>query len=121
MKVVTYLCACIQIPTFFDSDADGIVKLEDTRKGLISLGLQDDYANYAAYALHLIFSFSTSNSWIPSLDRTLSVNISKMNNTRWGKNWGTYERVSWCFDINIETVGVSLAITLLPVSSISFL
>ena len=111
----------MQIPTFFDSDADGIVKLEDTRKGLISLGLQDDYANYAAYALHLIFSFSTSNSWIPSLDRTLSVNISKMNNTRWGKNWGTYERVSWCFDINIETVGVSLAITLLPVSSISFL
>jgi hypothetical protein len=26
-----------------------------------------------------------------------------MNNTRWGKNWGTFERIDWCDDIDINT------------------
>lgn len=90
-------------PTFFDTDADGVVRVEHTIKGLIILGLQKDQAKYAAYALHIIFSYSTSDSWIPSRDITLPVNVRKMNSTRWGKNWGTYERIDWCKDIDIET------------------
>ncbi|KAL1746775.1 hypothetical protein HDZ31DRAFT_33432 [Schizophyllum fasciatum] len=90
-------------PTFFDPDADGVVNLNDTVKGLIVLGLDHKYATYAAYALHTIFSYSTSDSWVPSMDTSLPIHVNKMNNTRWGKNWGTYERMDWCNDIEVET------------------
>ncbi|KAL1685857.1 hypothetical protein GGG16DRAFT_97456 [Schizophyllum commune] len=90
-------------PTFFDPDADGVVNINDTIKGLIVLGLEDKYATYAAYALHTIFSYSTSNSWVPAMDTNLPIHVNKMNDTRWGKNWGTFERMNWCDDIEVET------------------
>lgn len=88
--------------TFFDTNGDGIVSFDDTVRGLIVLGLEDKYARYAAYALHTVFSYPTSDSWIPSADFNLPIRVNKMSNTRWGKNWGSYERIEWCQDIDIE-------------------
>ncbi|KAJ7699635.1 hypothetical protein B0H17DRAFT_1049098 [Mycena rosella] len=95
--------AKIQTPTFFDTDADGIVCVADTIKGLVVLGLEETNARYAAYALHTAFSYSTSDSWIPNRDTSLPINVSKMNNTRWGKNWGSFDRIEWCSDLDIES------------------
>ncbi|KAK0222178.1 hypothetical protein IW262DRAFT_1296755 [Armillaria fumosa] len=90
-------------PTFFDTNGDGVVSFDDTVRGLIVLGLEDKYARYAAYALHTVFSYPTSDSWIPSADFSLPIRVNHMNNTRWGKNWGSYsERIEWCQDIDIE-------------------
>ncbi|KAK0460021.1 uncharacterized protein EV420DRAFT_246831 [Desarmillaria tabescens] len=89
-------------PTFFDTNGDGVVSLDDTIRGLIVLGLEDKYARYAGYALHAVFSYPTSDSWIPSADINLPIHVNKMSNTRWGRNWGSYERVEWCQDIDIE-------------------
>ncbi|KAH8826946.1 hypothetical protein DL96DRAFT_1710101 [Flagelloscypha sp. PMI_526] len=90
-------------PTFFDTDGDGVVRIEDTIKGLIVLGLEDKYAWYAAYALHTTFSYSTSESWIPAWDTTLPIRVKNLNNTRWGKNWGSFDRIEWCSDLDIES------------------
>ncbi|KAJ7699300.1 hypothetical protein B0H17DRAFT_306718 [Mycena rosella] len=90
-------------PTFFDTDADGVVRFDDTVKGLIVLGLEEKNARYAAYALHGAFSYSTSDSWIPARDTSLPINVSRLNNTRWGKNWGSFDRIEWCSDLDIET------------------
>lgn len=50
-------------------------------------------------------SYSTSSSWVPSVDtKTMPIHVEKMSNTRWGKNWGTYERMDWCQDVDIDTV-----------------
>ncbi|PBK95746.1 hypothetical protein ARMGADRAFT_925197 [Armillaria gallica] len=89
-------------PTFFDTNGDGVVSFDDTVRGLIVLGLEDKYARYAAYALHTVFSYPTSDSWIPSMDFNLPIRVNKLSNTRWGKNWGSYERIEWCQDIDIE-------------------
>ncbi|KAK0503636.1 hypothetical protein EDD18DRAFT_1098986 [Armillaria luteobubalina] len=89
-------------PMFFDTNGDGVVSFDDTVRGLIVLGLEDKYARYAAYALHTVFSYPTSDSWIPSADLNLPIRVNKMNNTRWGKNWGSYERIEWCQDIDLE-------------------
>jgi hypothetical protein len=72
-------------PTFFDPDADGVVRVADTIKGLLVLGLADKYASYAAYALHAAFSYSTSESWIPARDATLPIKVKNLERTRWGK------------------------------------
>ncbi|KAJ6546714.1 hypothetical protein DFH09DRAFT_1281827 [Mycena vulgaris] len=90
-------------PTFFDPDRDGIVQVQDTINGLIVLGLAPKSATYAAYALHGAFSYSTSDSWIPSKDTALPIHIDKMNDTRWGKNWGSFDRIEWCSDMDVET------------------
>ncbi|EIM82825.1 uncharacterized protein STEHIDRAFT_102234 [Stereum hirsutum FP-91666 SS1] len=89
-------------PTFFDTDGDGIVHLEDTVRGLIVLGLDEKNARYAAYALHAVFSYPTSESWIPARDMTVPIRINKMKDTRWGKNWGSYERIDWCSDMDVN-------------------
>ncbi|KAJ7248375.1 hypothetical protein C8J57DRAFT_1189594 [Mycena rebaudengoi] len=90
-------------PTFFDRDGDGVVQVQATIDGLILLGLADKYATYAAYVVHGVFSYSTSESWIPSKDTALPIHINKMNDTRWGKNWGNFDRIEWCSDMDIET------------------
>ncbi|KAJ7115343.1 hypothetical protein C8R44DRAFT_832856 [Mycena epipterygia] len=82
-------------PTFFDRDGDGIVQVQDTIDGLIILGLAEKSATYGAY--------STSESWIPSKDTALPIHIDKMNDTRWGKNWGSFDRIEWCNDMDVET------------------
>ncbi|KAJ7763482.1 hypothetical protein B0H16DRAFT_1414207 [Mycena metata] len=90
-------------PTFFDRDGDGIVQVQDTIDGLIVLGLSEKSATYGAYVLHGVFSYSTSDSWIPSKDTALPIHTDKLNETRWGKNWGSFDRIEWCSDMDIET------------------
>lgn len=93
-------------PTFFDPDRDGVVKFSDTQKGFVLLGLEDQYAKMAAYALHSTFSFSTSDSWNPTaniVSADMPINVSNMSQTRWGKNWGNFERVEWVSDTDVET------------------
>lgn len=92
----------LQTPTFFDPDADGIILVPDTVRGLMLLGLPAKIATYAAYALHTAFSYSTSDSWIPALGTSLPIRVSKMGGTRWGKNWGNFERVDWVSDVEID-------------------
>ncbi|KAJ7187260.1 hypothetical protein C8R46DRAFT_1059291 [Mycena filopes] len=90
-------------PTFFDRDGDGIVQVQDTITGLIVLGLSEKSATYGAYVLHGVFSYSTSESWIPSKDTALPIHVDKMGDTRWGKNWGSFDRMEWCSDMDVET------------------
>ena len=90
-------------PTFFDPDADGVVRFDDTKKGLIVLGMAEGTAHYAAYALHTVFSYSTSESWVPSMDTQFPIRIKNMDKTRWGKNWGSFDRIEWCSDMDVET------------------
>ncbi|KAG7444148.1 uncharacterized protein BT62DRAFT_900581 [Guyanagaster necrorhizus] len=89
-------------PTFFDTNGDGVVSLDDTIRGLIVLGLEDKYARYAGYALHTVFSYPTSDSWMPSANINLPIHVNKLSNTPWGRNWGSYERIEWCQDIDTE-------------------
>ncbi|KAK7028503.1 Caleosin domain-containing protein [Favolaschia claudopus] len=91
-------------PTFFDPNADGIVELADTQRGFALLGLKEQYAKIAAYALHSTFTYSTADAWltIPNTS-TLPVKIDNISNTRWGRNWGNYQRVDWVNDADIET------------------
>ncbi|KAJ3746581.1 hypothetical protein DFH05DRAFT_963567 [Lentinula detonsa] len=88
-------------PTFFDPDGDGTVTVSDTIKGLIVLGLDEKNSKYAAYALHGIFSFPTGTSWVPT-DTNLPITVSNMSRTRWGKNWGQYDRMDWVQDVDIN-------------------
>ncbi|KAF5355403.1 hypothetical protein D9757_012554 [Collybiopsis confluens] len=88
-------------PTFFDANGDGTVTISDTIKGLIVLGLDEKNSKYAAYALHAIFSFPTGTSWIPT-DTNLPVTVSNMSRTRWGRNWGQYDRIEWVQDVDIN-------------------
>ncbi|KAJ3811860.1 hypothetical protein F5876DRAFT_75431 [Lentinula aff. lateritia] len=88
-------------PTFFDPDGDGTVTVSDTIKGLIVLGLDETNSKYAAYVLHGIFSFPTGTSWVPT-DTNLPITISNMTRTRWGKNWGQYDRIEWVQDVDIN-------------------
>ncbi|KAJ7888615.1 hypothetical protein B0H14DRAFT_3714822 [Mycena olivaceomarginata] len=91
-------------PTFFDPDADGIVNFADTQRGFTLLGLKESQAKIAAYALHSTFTYSTADAWltIPNAS-TMPVKIDNISNTRWGKNWGNYERVDWVSDTDVET------------------
>ncbi|KAF9078583.1 hypothetical protein BDP27DRAFT_1309824 [Rhodocollybia butyracea] len=88
-------------PTFFDVDGDGKVSISDTIKGLIVLGLDEKNSRYAAYALHAIFSFPTGTAWIPT-DTNLPITVSNMSRTRWGRNWGLYDRIEWVQDVDIN-------------------
>ncbi|KAH7869525.1 uncharacterized protein C8R40DRAFT_1176669 [Lentinula edodes] len=88
-------------PTFFDPDGDGTVTVSDTIKGLIVLGLDEKNSKYAAYVLHGIFSFPTGTSWVPT-DTNLPITVSNMSRTRWGKNWGQYDRMEWVQDVDIN-------------------
>ncbi|THU87068.1 hypothetical protein K435DRAFT_762888 [Dendrothele bispora CBS 962.96] len=90
-----------KMPTFFDADGDGFVNVNDTIKGLIVMGLDEKNSKYAAYALHAIFSYPTGDSWVPT-DTTLPINVNNMNRTRWGKNWGQYDRIDWVQDVDIN-------------------
>ncbi|ESK92637.1 caleosin domain-containing protein [Moniliophthora roreri MCA 2997] len=92
-------------PTFFDPDADGVVKFTDTKKGFVLLGLEEKYAKIAAYALHSTFSYPTSESWnpVPLIKDEMPIQIANMPKTRWGKNWGNFERVDWVSDTDVET------------------
>ncbi|KAF7340771.1 Caleosin domain-containing protein [Mycena sanguinolenta] len=93
-----------QAPTFFDPDADGIVNFADTQRGFALLGLKENHAKIAAYALHSTFTYSTADAWltIPNTS-TLPVKIDNISNTRWGRNWGNYQRVDWVSDADVET------------------
>ncbi|KAJ4490009.1 hypothetical protein J3R30DRAFT_3746956 [Lentinula aciculospora] len=88
-------------PTFFDPNGDGTVTISDTIKGLIVLGLDEKNSKYAAYILHGIFSFPTGTSWVPT-DTNLPITVSNMSRTRWGKNWGQYDRMEWVQDVDIN-------------------
>ncbi|KAJ3999719.1 hypothetical protein F5050DRAFT_851599 [Lentinula boryana] len=90
-------------PTFFDPDGDGTVTVSDTIKGLIVLGLDEKNSKYAAYALHGVFSFPTGTSWVPT-DTNLPITVSNMSRTRWGQNWGQYDRMDWVQDVDINQV-----------------
>ncbi|KAI0309721.1 hypothetical protein OF83DRAFT_1071600 [Amylostereum chailletii] len=111
-----------QPPTFFNPDADGVVNFADTQRGFVLLGLEERYAKIAAYALHSTFTYvfpashcvsylsivscrySTADAWltVPNVS-TLPVKITNLPKTRWGKNWGNYERVDWVNDADVET------------------
>jgi hypothetical protein len=83
------------------------VTVPDTVRGLILLGLEEKFAKYAAYALHAIFSYPTSENWLPGLNSALPIHIARMGSTRWGKNWGTFERIEWVDDVEIYRVSTS--------------
>ena len=93
-------------PTFFDQDADGVVAVADTVRGLELLGLDEKSAKYVAYALHTVFSYATSDKWFPRLDTTMPIHVARMSKTRWGKNWGSFERIDWVDDVEIDKVSV---------------
>ena len=101
-----------QTPTFFDPNADGIVKVPDTIRGLILLGLDSQNAKYAAYALHAMFSYPTSDKWLPSFGLDLPIQIARMGRTSWGRNWGNFERVEWIDDVEIENVRASSSLAI---------
>ncbi|KAF8578126.1 hypothetical protein K439DRAFT_1362995 [Ramaria rubella] len=92
-------------PTFFDPDADGVVNVQDTIRGLILLGMDEKNAKYAAYALHGVFTYPTSEGWLPVLSTALPIHATNMGRTRWGRNWGTYERIDWIDDVEVDKVG----------------
>jgi hypothetical protein len=94
----------VKTPTFFDTDADGIVVVPDTVRGLVLLGLDEKNATYAAYALHAVFSYSTSEKLLPDLSKSLPIHVANMGKTRWGKNWGSFERIDWVDDVEIDKV-----------------
>jgi hypothetical protein len=82
------------------------VKVSDTIRGLILLGLDEKNAKYAAYALHVVFAYPTSDKWLPVLDMKLPINIARMGRTSWGRNWGNFERINWVDDVEIDKVGI---------------
>ncbi|KAH8926611.1 hypothetical protein BT69DRAFT_1331109, partial [Atractiella rhizophila] len=88
------------IPTFFDADGDGIVHKSDTIKGLQVLGLDESKASYAALALHTIFGYATQEGWVP--DTAMPIRVKNMGRTRWGRNWGNFERLDWVDDVEID-------------------
>ncbi|KAL0057088.1 hypothetical protein AAF712_016288 [Marasmius tenuissimus] len=104
----TRLTDILQTPTFFNPAGDGIVNMTDTQKGFVALGLEDRYAKIAAWALHSTFSYPTSESWNPtSLIHPKSgyefpVRVENMDKTKWGRNWGNFERVEWVKDADVE-------------------
>jgi hypothetical protein len=75
-------------------------------RGLILLGLDEKKAKYAAYALHLVFAYPTSDKWLPMLGMNLPIHVARMGTTSWGRNWGSYERIEWIDDVEIDKVGV---------------
>jgi len=89
-------------PKFFDPDGDNIVTVPDTERGLILLGLDEKNFKYAAYALHTVFSYPTSEKWMPVIDTALPIHIANMGKTRWGKNWGNFDRIDWVDDVEID-------------------
>ncbi|KIM76980.1 hypothetical protein PILCRDRAFT_825736 [Piloderma croceum F 1598] len=89
-------------PKFFDPDGDNIVTVPDTERGLALLGLDEKKSKYAAYALHTVFSYPTSEKWMPSMDTALPIHIANMGKTRWGKNWGSFDRIDWVDDVEID-------------------
>jgi hypothetical protein len=97
----------MQTPTFFDTDGDGIVTIPNTVRGLLLLGLDEKNSKYAAYALHTVFSYPTSEKWLPALDTTLPIHVSNMGKTRWGKRWGSFERIEWVDDVEIDEVSLT--------------
>ncbi|VDC02218.1 unnamed protein product [Peniophora sp. CBMAI 1063] len=90
-------------PTLFDPDADGVVNFDDTQKGFVLLGLPEKQARIAAYALHTTFTYSTADSWLSLPGKQMLVQIDNIHKTRWGRNWGSYERVDWVSDTDVET------------------
>jgi hypothetical protein len=54
-------------------------------------------------------SFPTGTSWIPT-DINLPITVSNMSRTRWGKNWGQYDRMEWVQDVDINEVCCSCII-----------
>lgn len=48
-------------------------------------------------------SYSTGTSWVLT-DTNLPITISNMSRTRWGKNWGQYDRMDWVHDVDINDV-----------------
>ena len=113
----------LQTPKFFDPDGDNIVTIPDTERGLTLLGLDEKQSKYAAYALHTVFSYPTSEKWMPTIDTSLPIHIANMGKTRWGKNWGSFDRIDWVDDVEIDEVSSSssramnLTWLILPVTS----
>lgn len=35
------------------------------------------------------------------------VQIDNIHKTRWGRNWGSYERIDWVSDADIDTVSLA--------------
>lgn len=87
------------------------MEVPDTTRGLVLLGLDEKNAKYAAYALHAVFSYPTSEKWLPELNSTLPIHVANMGKTRWGRNWGSYERIDWVDDVEIDKVRVTFTCT----------
>ena len=51
----------------------------DTVRGLV---LDEKNATYAAYTLHAVFSYSTSDDWLPHLYKALPIHVANMGRTR---------------------------------------
>ena len=93
-------------PTFFNQSGSRIIARQDTQSGLVLLGLSPAAATTAALLLHTLFSYPTSDAWIPAFDTSLPVHIKNMSRTRLGANWGSFSRVHWVKDANlIDEVG----------------
>ena len=83
------------------------MSVPDTVRGLVLLGLEETKAKCAAYVLHGIFSYPTSEKLLPKMDTTLPIHVANMGKTRWGKNWGSFERIDWVDDVDIDKVRVT--------------
>jgi hypothetical protein len=75
-------------------------------RGFVLLGLDEKSAWYAAFALHALFAYPTSESWWPWIDKQLPINVARMGRTSWGRNWGNFDRINWIEDLDIDMVGV---------------
>lgn len=62
-------------------------------------------------ALHTVFSYPTSESWVPGLDKTMPIRVANMHNTRWGRNWGNFERLDWVDDVQMDDVSGNISIS----------
>ena len=81
----------------------------DTIRGLVLLGMDEKYAKYAAFALHIVFAYPTSDKWWSWINSELPIHVARMGRTSWGRNWGNFERINWVDDVEIDKVGLVTA------------
>ncbi|KAF8588716.1 hypothetical protein K439DRAFT_1629524 [Ramaria rubella] len=50
-------------------------------------------AGCVAYVLHGVFWYPTSEKWLPAFDMSLPIYVARIRCSRWGRNWGKFERL----------------------------
>ena len=49
--------------------------------------------------------------------KQMLVQVDNIHKTRWGRNWGSYERVDWVSDTDVETVSATYPMFIPSVSA----